>query len=186
MKINRQFQDKHMPGASGTDWCAVQAIERDICLLFHQLANYSYIMGDLYYGDVFSLEYWHFLQLPGVEPERQQFIRTGCLVMLYAMASEVLDGSGSYLTMDRKRYSEAKAAVRALPSFDPDTDRLVAAVSGAFKLIDENRCDNDVSPEMQDVVAASTWIHKRFVRQYFIGRAADFENNAYYHDSVPD
>ena len=186
MKINQQFQDLHTSGASGTDWCAVQTIERDICLLFHQLSDYSYIMGDLYYGNVFSLEYWQFLQLPGVEPERQQFIRTGCLVMLYAMASEVLDGSGAYLTMDRRRYSDAKAAVRVLPSFDTDTDRLVAAVSGAFKLIDEKRFDNEDSPEVQEVVAASTWIHERFVRQYFISRAEDFENNPYFHSAEPE
>lgn len=186
MKVNRQFQDLHTHGDSGTDWCAVQTVERDICLLFHQLADYSYIMGDLYYGNVFALDYWQFLQLPNLEPERQQFIRNGCLVMLYAMASEVLDGSGSYLTMDRKRYSTAKAAVHSLPSFDSDTDRLIASVSGAFKLIDENRFDNEQTPEMQDVVGASTWIHERFVRRYFISRASDFENNPYFRGAPPE
>jgi hypothetical protein len=106
--------------------------------------------------------------------------------MLYAMAAEVLGGSGTYLTMNRKRYSDAKAAVRALPPFSSDTDRLVASVSLAFKLIDENRFDNEQTPEMRDVVGASTWIHERFVRQYFISRASDFENNPYFRGAAPE
>jgi hypothetical protein len=143
-------------------------------------------MDDLYYGDVFGLDYWRFLDVREVEPERGEFIRAGCLVMLYAMASEVCGGSGSYLVLDKKRYAEAKAAVRALPSFNPDMDRLVAAVSGAFKLIDEERSDVDPSPEVQAVFAESTWIHERFVRQYFISRADDFKNNPYYRGVVPE
>ncbi len=58
MKINRQFQDLHSPGPNETDWYTIQILERDICLLYHQLADYSYIMGDLYYGNVFALSYW--------------------------------------------------------------------------------------------------------------------------------
>lgn len=185
MKINHQFQDLHIPGGTGIDWAAIQSVERDICLLFHQLADYSYIMGDLYYGSVYALDYWNFLQIHGIDPKRQQFLRIGCLVMLYAMASDVLDGTGSYLTMDRHRYLAAKSAVRSLPALDPDFDRLVAAVSGAFKLIDEKRFSEENSPEMQDVIAASTWIHERFVRQYFICRAADFESNPYFRGDGP-
>ena len=143
-------------------------------------------MDDLYYGNVFALDYWQFLQMPGVAPDRQEFICNGCLVMLYAMASEVLGGSGTYLTMDRKRYSAAKSAVAALPSLNSDTDKLVAAVSTAFALIDEQRFANEDTPEMQEVVAASSWIHERFVRQYFISRAADFENNSYFTGTTPE
>jgi len=176
MTINRQFQDLHTSETAEIDWGMLQSVERDICLLYHQLADYSYIMGDLYYGNVFRHAYWDFLQLPGLDPEREHFIRTGCLVMLYAMASEVLDGSGAYLTINRKRFAEAKAGVGALPPYDPDTDRLVAAVTGAFRLIDQGRFDNETSPDVQEVVGASTWIHGRFVQEYFISRASDFEN----------
>ncbi len=57
MKINRQFQALHSPDPDCTDWHTVQIVERDICLLYHQLADYSYVMGDLYYGDIYSLPY---------------------------------------------------------------------------------------------------------------------------------
>ncbi len=185
MKINRQFQDLHSPGQNGTDWYTIQVVERDICLLYHQLADYSYIMGDLYYGDVFALPYWEYLNIPNLETERQAFIRNGCLVMLYAMASEVLDGSGTYLTMERKRYHAARAAVEALPNFDDESNRLIAAVKGSFKLIDEKRGTWDDIPEVQDVISESTWIHECFVRQYFIERTNDFFKNPYFRNEGP-
>lgn len=180
MKINRQFQDLHLPTPNKTDWYTIQIVERDICLLYHQLADYSYIMGDLYYGDVYALPYWEYLNVPNVEPERQMFIRHGCLVMLYAMAQEVLDGSGAYLTMDRQRYLAARTAVEALPSFDDETNRLIAAVRGSFKLIDENRGSWEDESDVKNVVAESTWIHERFVRQYFIKNANDFATHPYF------
>ncbi len=155
MKINRQFQALHSPDPDKTDWHAVQIIERDICLLYHQLADYSFIMGDLYYGDIYSLPYWEYLSASHLEPERQAFIRNGCLVMLYAMASEVLDGSGSYLTMDRQRYLAARAAVDSLPTFDDDSNRLIAAVKKSFKLIDEKRGAWEDAADVQDVIGES-------------------------------
>ena len=90
MKINRQFQDIHSPLPTETDWCRIQIVERDICLLYHQLASYSWIMEDLYYGSVYALPYWRYLNISALETKRQAFIRNGCLVMLYAMASEEL------------------------------------------------------------------------------------------------
>ena len=185
MKINKQFQDLHTPGGGDIDWCTIQMFERDICLLYHQLADYSYIMGDLYYGDVFSLPYWEYLNLKALEDDRQRFIRNGCLIILYAMASEVLDGSGAYLTMDRDRYQAAKSALKDLPSFDPDTNLLIDAVKNSFKLIDEKRGSWEETPEVQEVIAASSWIHEKFIRQYFIERSNEFESNPYYQGIEP-
>lgn len=184
MKINRQFQDLHSSNPK-TDWHAVQIVERDICLLYHQLADYSYVMGDLYYGDIFSLPYWDYLSISNLEPERHTFIRNGCLVMLYAMASDVLDGSGAYLTMDRQRYLAARAAIDALPTYDDESNRLIAAVRNSFKLIDENRGTWEDASDVQDVIAESSWIHECFVRQYFIKRANDFATNPYFRGNEP-
>ena len=50
IEINRQFQDRHVAGSDIDRWVELQQVERDICLLYHQLSDYSYIMGDLYYG----------------------------------------------------------------------------------------------------------------------------------------
>jgi hypothetical protein len=96
MKMKRQFQDSHSASRLG-HWVLKQQIERDICLLFHQLADYSSIMGDLSYGDVFALPYWEYLDFPDVDPEERNFLRDGCLVMILAMASECVDGTGSFL-----------------------------------------------------------------------------------------
>ncbi len=73
--ISGQFQDLHSPNNGETDWQTIQRVERDICLLYHQLAEYSYIMGDLYYGDVYALPYWDYLNLQTLEPDQRAFIR---------------------------------------------------------------------------------------------------------------
>jgi hypothetical protein len=75
IEINRQFQDRHVAGSDIDRWVELQQVERDICLLYHQLSDYSYIMGDLYYGSVYALRYWDFLDVEGIKPARQTFIR---------------------------------------------------------------------------------------------------------------
>src|SRR5712691_1560834 len=87
----------HSPGAS-VDWVLKQQVERDICLLYHQLADYSYIMGDLYYGPVFGLPYWEYLDFPDLDGADREFLRDGCLVMILAMAWDQIDGSGVYIS----------------------------------------------------------------------------------------
>jgi hypothetical protein len=185
VKINERFQALHTP-ATETDWVAIQAVERDICLLYHQLADYSYIMGDLYYGDVYGLPYWDYLDVQGLEPEQRDFLRTGCLVLLFAMASEVLDGSGAYLTMDQNRYVAASVAVRSLSGFSGDVGRLADAVRQALAMIDAGAGTWDQSDTAAEMNAASTWIHERFVRRYFEDRAKEFSTNPYYRGQPPE
>lgn len=184
-KINERFQALHTPNTQ-TDWVAIQAVERDICLLYHQLADYSYIMGDLYYGDVFGLPYWEYLDVQGLAPEERDFVRVGCLVLLFAMASEVLDGSGAYLTSDEHRYSAASAAVLSLGGLSGDVARLVDAVRQAFTMIDAAASTWDGSDGAMEMNTFSTWIHERFVRAYFEERAEQFATNPYYRRQAPD
>ncbi|WP_437631342.1 hypothetical protein [Sorangium sp. So ce854] len=185
LKINERFQALHTHDTQ-VDWVAIQAVERDICLLYHQLADYSHIMGDLYYGDVFGLPYWEYLDVQGLTPEQRDFIRVGCLVLLFAMASDVLDGSGAYLTMDPSRYAAASAAVRSLTGLSDDVDRLAGAVRHAFAMIDAGAGTWDQPAAAMDVNDLSTWIHERFVRRYFEDRAREFSTNPYYRGQGPD
>ena len=170
MKLNRQFQDQHMEQQSA-NWVLKQQLERDICLLYHQLANYSYIMGDLYYGDVFGLAYWDHLQLPAIDDADRDFIRDGCLVMILAMASECIDGTGSYL---RPHVPQCRAKLERLSTADSDADKLIGIVRRALDIVEHE------APEPPDFSEACVWVHKRYVRGYFIQQADDFRNNAYF------
>ncbi|KLU02753.1 hypothetical protein RISK_005049 [Rhodopirellula islandica] len=67
---SKRKQESRVTYGSEVDWTEVQRVERDICLLYHQLADYSYIMGDLCYGDVFSLPYWEYLQIEELESDQ--------------------------------------------------------------------------------------------------------------------
>lgn len=44
MKNNRQLQDLHTDAPSA-DWVVKQHLERDICLIYHRVANYAFVMG---------------------------------------------------------------------------------------------------------------------------------------------
>ena len=168
--INTQYQSLHLPGQSDVDWVLVQQVERDICLLYHQLAEYSFIMGDLYYGNVYALPYWNFLDTPGLPDEKHEFIRTGCLVMILAMAWDEIDGSGTYLAKFAKPCTEA---LRRFEAADESSKRLLAIVRDAVIAAAEGNCPDDL-------FARSVWVHETFVRGYFKEIAREFDENPYF------
>ena len=171
---SKRKQESRVTYGSEVDWTEIQRVERDICLLYHQLADYSYIMGDLCFGEVFSLPYWEYLQVEELEPDQRRFMCDGCLVMLYAMALDVLGDSGNYLTMDRDRYNAIKRAVDCLEPNGHDTDRLASALKKLFQEIDRYPSEMEGSVYLMDEVSDMTWVHEHFVQRYFTERASRF------------
>lgn len=155
-------EDPHMP--SSIDWTTVQIIERDICYLYHELAPYGYIMGDLAWGSVYALPYWDFLSLAGLDVKRTRFICEGSLVAILAMAFESLDGSGSY---GKAHMGECRRGIESLTLEDPRTKRLAEIVRVALDTIAQGR---DADEELE---ASSRWVHTEFVRGYFHSRGAE-------------
>lgn len=172
MNINRQFHDLHSSGRSA-DWELKQFIERDICLLYHQLASYSFIMGDLYFGSVFGLPYWEYLDFPGLEIADRDFVRDGCLVMILAMAWDLIDGSGAYI---KPHIPACLEALACLVIENEDTGKLARVVRLALVVAEQG------GPETQELRELSGWVHRRFVREYFRRAALDFDNNPYFRD----
>lgn len=170
LRINYQYQSLHLPDKSDVDWVLVQRVERDISLLYHQLAEYSFIMGDLYYGDVYALPYWNFLDTPGLPEDKQAFICNGCLIMILAMAWDEIDGSGDYLTKFAKPCAEALGRLEAV---DESSERLLAIVRDAVTAAVEGSCP-------KDLFSRSVWVHETFVRGYFKQIAKGFDENPYF------
>jgi hypothetical protein len=173
MKINQQYQSLHSHGDSEVDWVAVQEVERDICLLYHQLADYSYIMGDLYYGNVYALPYWECLNIPGLDEPQRNFIRDGCLVMILAMCWDEIDGSGSYLS---KFLDACIASVTNLNPEGENTISLHNTVILALRLVKDGGHDS------QELADLSLWVHKTYVREYFMKIADEFNSSPYFQD----
>lgn len=177
MRVNVRFQVQHLEAASA-DWIQLQKVERDICLLYHQLADYSYIMSDLYYGSVFSEPYWHYLDVQALEPDEQAFLRDGCLVMILAMATELTDGSGAYLL---PHMSECRAAVDRVTATDERTNKLLHTVRLALALADDGQ------QETRELVELSQWVHGEYVQGYFRSHVHEFDHNPYFgHTPLPD
>jgi len=171
VRINRKFQDLHSP-ESAVDWVAIQQVERDICLLYRQLAEYSYIMGDLYYGSVYALPYWRYLDVRDADEDDRAFLRDGCLVMILAMAWDMIDGSGAYLAPHIK---EVRQALRRLEPDDEQTAKRISAVTRALN-------DAENGSESEEVISLSSWVHEEYVKGYFRGVTHQFDSNPYYRE----
>jgi hypothetical protein len=161
--MSERFWSARVPPAEVADWCEVQELERDILLLYHQLAEYSYVMGDLYYGNVFALPYWNYLDPVGLDEDRAVFVQQGCLVMLLAMAWDQIDGSGGYLEKFRP---DVEAALAACAPLDDDSRRLLACVNLAVRT-----ATSPSARAPQELVTESAWVHESVVRGYFRDRS---------------
>jgi hypothetical protein len=158
-------------------WVEVQHAERDICLLYHQLAKVFVHQGGPVLRAVYGLPYWDYLSVSNLELERAVLLRDGCLMMMLAMAWETIDGAGSYLSEERLRL--CLAAVQRLEGVessydDPRTERLIGAVKLALGMAQADK----VSAELEArLMAESAWVHREYVRGYFREHVHDFETN---------
>ncbi len=140
-------------------------LNRDICMLYHELAQYSHIMGDLDYTNLYPLPYWDFIANSGLDWQLDAFIRDGSLVMLLAMSWDCIDGSGSYLV---PHIPAAQSAVRSFSITDDQTLKLLSVVDTALTLAESPE------PDTSELEAGSGWVHDTFVKAYFIQTSRDF------------
>lgn len=117
-------------------------------------------MGDLYYGSVFGLPYWDYLNPIGLDSDRSVFVQEGCLVMLLTMAWEKLDGSGTYLDQHHQAISTSIHRCRPLGQYGLRLLNHVRAVLESALTADQSNSDL--------LINESAWVHKMFVRGYFL------------------
>ena len=175
MRINQQFQDKHTNSTLEVDWVLKQEIEKDICLLYHQTAEYSWLMDDLCYGSVFALPYWDFLDFQGVDDNERIFIRDGCLVMILAMCMECIGGSGAYI---HDKIEVCRRQVSHLVPEDEKAAKLIKTVNLALE--SAKVIANEGTEELTDL---SLWVYREYVQGYFRKIVHDFDNDPYYGNS---
>ena len=175
-KINERFQSLHVDGTPEIDWVTIQEIEKDICLLYHQLSDYAFIMDDLYFGTVFVLPYWNFLDIKELDDRERKFIREGSLVIIYAMICAEAGGSSLYLSSKKEMYKQCKDKIESCVPENADQKLILKSIKYCFELIDKNKI-GDTS-----IFSNSTEIHKRFVRRYFNTISNNFKKNKYFKD----
>jgi hypothetical protein len=143
-------------------------IRRDICLLYHVLSDYGFVMGDLDYRGQFSLPYWSALEFDDLVDGDARFIRCGCLVMLFAMAMEEIDGAGSYLTNSPARFSAALRSLDTCVFEDEEELQLLAHVRSAFACV-----ASPTREHIQKAEADGAWVYDTIVGTYFATRAVE-------------
>ena len=161
------------------EWSEIEDIERDICYLYHQLVDYDYIMGDLAFGVTFRLPYWEYLHVSGLPANLFAFVRDGCLVMLLAMAWEVIDEAGRHL-LDDQHLTACQTSLQQFSPTDPRTERLCATVQQALDYI-ANGMGND-QLRLNLIAAESDWVHRTYIRGYFSSRASRLSSSATQYD----
>lgn len=146
--------------AKGVDWEILQSVERDICFLYHELAEYPGINGNLYYSGTYALSYWEFLNIrqSDVRDEQRRFIRDGCLMMLLAMAYDVIDGSGSYI---KDKYTLWRSALTQVEVKNERTEKLLRTVNLALDVAEQGLEEDEILSEL------SLWANYEYVQGYF-------------------
>jgi len=171
MSINSRFQNNHIKNPDARD--LIQPIERDISFLYHQLSNYSYIMGDLPFNEYYSLPYLDFVNYKFPLPDAElSFIKEGCLILILTMAWEQIDNAGCYIN------DKINKIINQLEIFEPLNEKqnmlhdiVTLTVTFAKKPNKE---------QYGDIKEKSNWVHREFIRGYFINKANEFNTNPYY------
>ncbi|QDT71243.1 hypothetical protein [Lacipirellula limnantheis] len=132
---------------------------KDVCFLYHELADYRHIMGDLDYANDYSIHYWELLNRVDTGRVDDRFIRGGILILMLAMLQDVFDGSGD--SISKHRAAATKALAEFIPE-DKDMLRLGDAVAHGLQLLAESRIGDDRFNS--DVC----WAYQAFVRKYFV------------------
>lgn len=143
--------------ANEIDWELQQQLKRDICLMYHEQSEYPSIDGDLAYHLLYTLPYWDLLDLK-VHPEDREFFRDGCLVIIYAMAWDLIQGSGTYLS---PWIDQCRSAVSQLQIDDESGRKLKGAV---LEALDAGRADEK---RKEELLKTAVWVNYTFVRGYF-------------------
>lgn len=140
-------------------------ILKDVCYLYHELAAYRHIMGDLDYANDYSIHYWELLNRVDTGRIDDRFIRGGILILMLAMLQDAFDGSGDSIS---KHHSAATKAIAEFIPEDEDMLRLGDAVAHGLQLLAESRIGDD------RFNSDACWAYQAFVQKYF----ADATNEA--------
>ena len=174
MKIKKIFQDKHKKKTE-FDWVLIQKIERDICYIYHQLSRYNYIMGDLYYEEIFNIPYWEYVNNKFPE-KHENFIHEGILIILLAMGWEIIDSSGYYL------YDKLGKCIKILEDSkfnEKEINRLknITVQTLKYALLNDK---NKSAEQEENLFKYSRWAHEHFIKKYFCEKTSEFNNNSYF------
>ena len=142
---------------------------RDICYLYHDLAGYRFIMGDLDYAAEYDFPYWQVVNRIDTGTLEDRFIRGGILILVLAKMQDVFDGSGDSLTVELCDYQ------RSLSDFIPEDDemlRLLQAVEHGLNIVKSGGTKDDL------IEREMCWAYNAFVNAYFVESAARMADDA--------
>lgn len=150
-------RDESVTSEAHPDWLAITKVKRDICFFYHEQLETPGIDGDLAFSELYNISYWKFLNLYSDTLERE-FIQHGCLLLILAMAWDIISGSGWYL---RDHLDEVQRAVADLITDNPLTTELASVVLRTLARAGGHPDSTD------ELLQLSAWAKKTFILSYF-------------------
>lgn len=177
--------NEHPAFSSGLDERSANIImvERDICHLYHLLSGYD---GDpamfpfevLDFEHTFTMPYWECLNidLDEVGLDRRDFIREGCLVMIYEMAYSSMEHAHSHLR------DKLPACREAIGEMDFGLDRVRALAGITLNALDSAESSKSISGEMLEECAV---LFYDYVIPYFRKRGRRARTPMFFREDDP-
>jgi hypothetical protein len=135
----------------------IQHIKKDICFLYHELSEYSGMMGDLDYSGLYDRPYWKFIDV-----DADPFVLHGCLIMILAMVWDWIDGSGNFIEDKIIFYQNA---IKTLYGQSEEEYRLIETVKKGLAIVSKEEIKD------QGFESDTHWVYQTFVKGYFQERA---------------
>lgn len=166
------------PADDGTDrYRLAEAVERDVCLLYHRIAEspvFSEPPGDV---DAFVLPYWDFLK-DDAGRGRAEPLREGCLVMILHLA---LAAIGRPHSPFREKAPLCRLALDRLEAAQGREDPLSLRVRFVLEAL--ARGEREIAPELRDACA---FVARRYVHGWFRRKARPPRPPLFFREDDPD
>lgn len=148
------------PSNASFDCTTIWSVTRDICYFYHLQTEWKAIQSDTEF-DYEAQPYWEYLDIvdSNFTLYEKEFVRDGCLVIVFSMCLEVIEGAGNHLKLNA--LDECFLAVTKLNTPDEKTQFMKATLLEMLSRIREN----DYTRESFSKEAV--WVNKQYVYSYF-------------------
>ncbi|ESA35851.1 hypothetical protein N836_10000 [Leptolyngbya sp. Heron Island J] len=140
------------------DAAVYKLLTRDVCFLFHELAVYRHIIGDLDYANDYAIPYWILINRIETGRDDDRLIRSGILILFLAMLQDEFDGSGCWIS------NHLDAVSAALHQFVPEDNEMLQLSDSVLHGIELLRANIKSDDRFDGDLA---WAYNTFVRRYF-------------------
>lgn len=146
--------------------------KRDIGGFYQQQSVEYSLYGDADFGTSLNLPYWDYLDVRNVNEADSDFLRTGSLVIMVAMALEPFEDIGICYLSNEQRKHDYQLAIEGFEPTNSDEQRLKNLITELVNIQQPSAWTSikHLEKELQ-------WVYVNFIYGYFRNKANSFEQH---------